>query len=1545
MTKPARTPEAIAQELARMKARLEGGAPASEPAKPRGMGFFEAILHHAGEPVAVLQDGLHLFVNPPYESLVGQPREALVGRPFADLLADPDRSAFERTLGQLRSGSEDAELPLRLATDPAEAPERRWRLQRFQQGGTTYLRVEPVRARAHAPSGPFSSLESDEHALALTLPNTRLAAVSPALCDLLGIPGPTLTRMAWSDLVPAEHLARLDLALGKGRRTGHAACDVSLRTGDGSWREVRLEVMPWLGRTTQGDGALVLVQPPTAAASGEGEATPDVGYQQVFQTMAEAYALHELITDPEGRPLDYRFLEVNPAWEAFTGLSAEQVVGRTVLEVLPGTEPYWIERFGQVALTGESTSFEQYSSAVGKHFRVMAQSPRKGLFSVLAVDVTEELRREQRLALLSRAVDQSPATIVITNPQGEIEYANPKFETLTGYTVQEALGQNPRILKSGLQGTEVYEDLWQTLMRGESWRGELCNRRKDGTLFWERALISPMLEAGRVTHFLAVKEDITRERALEETRQRLLTALEQIEDAVAVTAPDGRVITANRAMRTLVGCSCEACPSDPDPQACKVKHLLEGAARDARTALAAAAPGAPKVWRGLLPWQDSQGQARTLSATLQQMEGSAQEPGDLFMVLRDVTRERELERSLRQHEKLDALGKLAGGIAHDFNNVLATILAAAELLEWQLPENSPGREKIEAIRLAGRRAQELNRRILSFARTPETKQIPFDLSTVAKEVAGLLKATLPEGIELKASLASSIWCQGDPNQLLQVVMNLCVNAFQAMKGTGGSLTLRLTEVNLQEGLPNGLKPGRHAVLEVEDEGEGMSPETLSRVFDPFYTTKAEGEGTGLGLFVAHGIVAAHGGQLRLESTLGEGTRAYVCLPCAEPEQVPLAAPQETEPTGEEHLLLLGGEALWSALTCEGLRQYGYRVTPCQDPFDALERLRTLDASVEAVIVGQGLRGMTGGSFLKRVRREHPAMPLLALTETNLTGQNDLVESEAADEILLLPATPKDLARVARRLLDARRAEAQSRTAKEEPSAGPDSSLPLVLLAEDSSVTRTLLRTWLQKSGYAVLEARDGQEAWERFQERGSEAFAAVLSDLVMPRMDGIQLISRIRELDPSLPTLILSSMEDAESLKAALQVQVSEYLTKPFTSKALMDALGRLLQDQGTRRTARRNQETAQAVRRAQQSLVPVPEADLPIFSVSQTLTDAGGDVLRCLRREDGSILFVLADVAGHSVISSYAVAAFLGMLSTFAREAGDLRDLALRLNRSIQEGPFQEVPVCALLGRWEPSRGRLHLLNAGIPHGLLAQARGGRSRMVAVNGTPLGIFEEPMVDERVLWLEAGDRLLFATDGVFEVRGEDETFFADRSLARWSELRGASIPDALGQFVESARAFGKGQLADDLLVMAFEQPEPDPSESLRLWLPSKTSALDRACQRLKEHLAQHETALPLSPSRRFDLILAARELLTNALFHGNAERPEAEIHLRCAVDPRTHRLELLVCDEGAGFDLARHRGPEDPLSERGRGIPFIRAIGGELRVEAGEVCMSIPLEG
>ncbi len=267
-------------------------------------------------------------------------------------------------------------------------------------------------------------------------------------------------------------------------------------------------------------------------------------YRQLFEELLSGFALHEIICDEAGKPIDYRFLEVNPNFEALTGLRAEDILGKRLLEVLPESETHWIETYGKVALSGEPVRFESFSEVLGKYFEVRAFCPEKGRFATLFHDITERKRTEEELLKTSRAVEQSPVSIVITDLEARIEYVNPKFVALTGYSVAEVLGQNPRLLKSGETPPKRYRELWETITAGREWRGEFLNRKKNGELYWELASISPIKnQDGVITHYLAVKEDITERKKAEETLRLNESRLEALLRFSTMTAASEKEIT------------------------------------------------------------------------------------------------------------------------------------------------------------------------------------------------------------------------------------------------------------------------------------------------------------------------------------------------------------------------------------------------------------------------------------------------------------------------------------------------------------------------------------------------------------------------------------------------------------------------------------------------------------------------------------------------------------------------------------------------------------------------------------------------------------------------------------------------------------------------------------------------------------------------------------------------------------------------------------------------------------------------------------------
>jgi PAS domain S-box-containing protein len=230
----------------------------------------------------------------------------------------------------------------------------------------------------------------------------------------------------------------------------------------------------------------------------------------IFEFMPNGFALFEMIYDADNQPVDFRYLEMNPAFEKLTGLFISDVIGRTVKEVLPETEDSVIRMYNEIATGGGMQSFESHSKGLGKDYLVYSFSPAKGRFATIFSDISALKRAESQIRKLSEAVKQSPASIVITDMEGTIEYVNPRFIEETGYTFEEAVGQNPKVLKSGEQSDLYYKNMWETISSGNFWTGEFHNKKKNGELYWEAAVIAPIKdEKGVTTNYLAVKEDIT----------------------------------------------------------------------------------------------------------------------------------------------------------------------------------------------------------------------------------------------------------------------------------------------------------------------------------------------------------------------------------------------------------------------------------------------------------------------------------------------------------------------------------------------------------------------------------------------------------------------------------------------------------------------------------------------------------------------------------------------------------------------------------------------------------------------------------------------------------------------------------------------------------------------------------------------------------------------------------------------------------------------------------------------------------------------------
>ena len=342
-----------------------------------------------------------------------------------------------------------------------------------------------------------------------------------------------------------------------------------------------------------------------------------------------------------------------------------------------------------------------------------------------------------------------------------------------------------------------------------------------------------------------------------------------------------------------------------------------------------------------------------------------------------------LEAQLQQSQKMEAVGTLAGGIAHDFNNILAIILGNAELASDDVPDWNPASNSLKEIRKASIRAKDMVHQLLAFSRKADEESQPIDLAPIIKESMKMLRSAIPTSVEFKQHISDDP-CNvlGDATQINQIVMNLVINAADAMSKEGGLLEVTLAKIIFQEQITCSdwvLPPGAYVRLKVRDTGEGIEPKIIDRIFDPYYTTKEVGKGTGMGLSVVHGIVKRHGGGIRVESALGKGTVFEIYFPALKE-----TAGKEKEPEGEikggsERILFVDDEKSMVNLNRQRLERLGYQVESTTKPEEALEWFKADPDQFDVIITDMTMPRMTGDRLAAEVLKIRPHMPVIICT--------------------------------------------------------------------------------------------------------------------------------------------------------------------------------------------------------------------------------------------------------------------------------------------------------------------------------------------------------------------------------------------------------------------------------------------------------------------------------------------------------------------------------------------------------------------------------------
>ena len=620
------------------------------------------------------------------------------------------------------------------------------------------------------------------------------------------------------------------------------------------------------------------------------------------------------------------------------------------------------------------------------------------------------LQSESRYRLM---VDTAYEGVWLIDSEARTTFANRRMAEMLGCTPDEMLGRSMFDFMDDAGRAEATVNFARR-KTGVSEQHEFRFKRRDGADLWTIVAASPVLDAaGRITSALGMVTDITErkiaEAALRRSEAEFRAIFESSAIGIAIVGADGRVQRCNPALEQLLGYSAaELCemtvallthPEDLDPRL--FQDLVAGRRDSYRYEKRYLHKTGDVVW------------ARITTSAVRETDGSLR---FVIGMIEDVTQRRHaeqeqarLENQLRQSQKMQSLGTLAGGIAHDFNNILTAIGGNTQLAIADLPPGHPALVSLVEIEKASERAADLVRQILAFSRPRESNRAVVKLAAVVEEALRLLRAVLPTTITIRTDFDSRApEVSADTTQMHQVIMNLGANAAHAMGGRGGVLELRLAPFLVDAAFARSspdLREGSYSRLSVIDSGSGMDSATVERIFEPFFSTKTQGQGTGLGLSVVHGIIRGHDGAIAVHSEPGRGTTFHLYFPAAEMSGSEAASPPPPAPRGTgERILYVDDEDHLVFLARRGLERRGYAFAGYTDPGAALAAFRAQPSGFDLVVTDFAMPGMNGFELATEILRLRPGLPIV-LTSGYLRPQ----EEEAArnlgfHEFIAKPAT-------------------------------------------------------------------------------------------------------------------------------------------------------------------------------------------------------------------------------------------------------------------------------------------------------------------------------------------------------------------------------------------------------------------------------------------------------------------------------------------------------------------------------------------------------------